>query len=229
MLTFDVIASGSSGNAYILESGRDVFLLDSGVAWKKIQKKTTFLGKNISACLITHEHGDHSKSIKKVMSAGIDVLASSGTFKATHTGNHHRAIVVKHGDKIPWGDVEIYPFATIHNAKEPLGYVISDGEDKILFATDTVYIPHRFYGLTIMAVECNYVTDSIVMNHINPHLYEQIISSHMSLKTLVKFIRLQDTSKLREIHVLHLSKTNSDEGIIKTTIQEETGSLVIVH
>jgi hypothetical protein len=54
------------------------------------------------------------------------------------------------------------------------------------------------------------------------------MTAHMSLEQCVEFFRVQDLSKCREIHLLHLSAENSDEELFKKTIQEVTGKPVWV-
>ena len=50
------IGSGSSGNAYVLESGSKIFL-DAGCSWKEVERACGYDVSNIDMALITHEHG----------------------------------------------------------------------------------------------------------------------------------------------------------------------------
>lgn len=51
-MTFDVIATGSSGNAVVLNKN---ILIDCGVSWKAIKP----YAKDLRLVLLTHIHGDH--------------------------------------------------------------------------------------------------------------------------------------------------------------------------
>lgn len=51
-MTFDVIATGSSGNAVVLNKN---ILIDCGVSWKAIKP----YAKDLRIVLLTHIHGDH--------------------------------------------------------------------------------------------------------------------------------------------------------------------------
>jgi len=55
-MLLDVIATGSTGNCYVLTAGKDKLLLDCGVQWKRIQKALKFRTSDVAGCLITHEH-----------------------------------------------------------------------------------------------------------------------------------------------------------------------------
>ena len=51
-----VLASGSKGNCYILESPTGVLLIEAGIPWKEILKGLDFNLKGVVGCLISHEH-----------------------------------------------------------------------------------------------------------------------------------------------------------------------------
>src|SRR5947208_16395539 len=58
-----VLASGSGGNACVVESGKTRVLVDAGLSAKEIEKRLAVRGigaETIRAIFITHEHGDHS-------------------------------------------------------------------------------------------------------------------------------------------------------------------------
>lgn len=53
-MTYNIIATGSSGNAVLINEN---ILIDIGVPWKKLEP----YAKKIRLALLTHEHGDHFK------------------------------------------------------------------------------------------------------------------------------------------------------------------------
>jgi len=64
MIQIQTIASGSKGNAYVVTDGHSQLLLECGIAFKKIRKALNFNTSSLAGCLITHEHGDHTKGLK---------------------------------------------------------------------------------------------------------------------------------------------------------------------
>ncbi|MZK62262.1 MBL fold metallo-hydrolase, partial [Clostridium beijerinckii] len=74
-----VLASGSTGNCYIVQAGDEILLLECGINFKNIKQGLGFDLSKVKGCLVTHEHKDHSKAINEVMKAGIDVYMSEGT------------------------------------------------------------------------------------------------------------------------------------------------------
>src|SRR5947208_13998077 len=58
-----VLASGSGGNACVVESGRTRVLVDAGLSARELERRMTARGiepETIRGIFITHEHGDHS-------------------------------------------------------------------------------------------------------------------------------------------------------------------------
>lgn len=63
------------------------------------------------------------------------------------------------------GSFTIKPFKTIHDAKEPVGFVICDSlaKEELVFITDTQYSIYNFSPDYFM-IEVNYVTETINKN-----------------------------------------------------------------
>ena len=63
MLRFASLGSGSKGNCLVAESGNTRVLIDCGLNLRDTERRLARLGlkpSDLSAILITHEHGDHS-------------------------------------------------------------------------------------------------------------------------------------------------------------------------
>jgi ribonuclease BN (tRNA processing enzyme) len=112
------------------------------------------------------------------------------------------------------------PFAVIHNADDPVGYLIVDHktDESLLFITDTAYMEYNFSNVTYMMIECNYI-ESIAQDKGN-HATSQF---HMSLETLKKFLYHCDLRKTKQIILIHLSDRNSNEEQMIREISGLTG------
>lgn len=66
-----VLASGSKGNCYLIETSKEILILECGIAWKDIVCKLNFDLSKVVGCLISHEHKDHCKDIKHILNNGI--------------------------------------------------------------------------------------------------------------------------------------------------------------
>jgi phosphoribosyl 1,2-cyclic phosphodiesterase len=227
MIEFTPFASGSTGNCYRVSDGRTPLLLECGIQYKQIQKGCGFRLSEIRACLISHEHFDHSKAVKDIMRAGIDCYISAGTAEALGLSGH-RVHIIKARQQFRIGTCTILPFETQHDAAEPLGFLLAnqDGE-RLLYATDTYFIRYRFANLNVIAVECNYSLDILRANveagMVEPALKNRILKSHFSLENVKNFLKANDLSKVEQIWLLHLSDNNSDSERFKMEVMELTG------
>lgn len=226
-----VIASGSAGNCYVLETNQGSLLIEAGIPINRIKKALNYDFSNIQGCLLTHEHMDHAKAIKDIANLGIDIYSSRGTFKALGYEGY-RFVPTEAKTPIKIGEFQVMAFDTQHDVVEPFGYLIKQGNNKLLFATDTFYLKYRFKDLTHIVIECNYV-ESVVNDLVEKKLIDinrikRTIQSHMSLENLIEFLKINDLSKVKELHLIHLSNETSDVNIIRREIRKVyKGKLII--
>ncbi len=231
MIEIRSFASSSAGNAYLVTDGRSPLLLDAGLTIRELKVATGHRLTGLAGCLCTHEHADHSKAAADLMRAGVDVYMSQGTAEALDlTG--HRLRIVRALEQVQIGPWAILPFDTIHDAAEPLGFLMATGKEKVLYLTDTAYCRYRFKGLTHILIECNHALDILNANVENGSvpvaMKRRVMRSHMSLSTVKGFLQANDLSRVQEIHLIHLSDGNSDAGRFKKEIQALTGKPVYV-
>ena len=63
------LASGSSGNCYVVRTEDTVLLVDAGISGKQIRERLALLGcciDDVDAVLVTHEHSDHIKGLQSI-------------------------------------------------------------------------------------------------------------------------------------------------------------------
>lgn len=222
-----VLASGSSGNCYLLETSNETLILECGIRYKDILKGLNFNLSKVVGCLITHEHKDHCKAVYDIMAAGIDVYMSEGTragieFKTPISIAAHRINVMYEKGFFNIGELfRVFPFKTEHDVNEPFGFLISCSElGNILFATDTYYLKYRFKKVDHILIECNY-SESILDTL--PPWRARVLKSHMSLETLKEALKTWDLSKTKDITLIHISEGNGDPERFKKEIEELTG------
>ena len=206
------MASSSSGNAYIVSDQDTRILLECGVSHSKLQKLSGFKLSEFQACLVSHEHKDHAKSVADLISRGMEVYMSQGTAEALETDD---VTLIESMEQFNVGSLDIVPFTTFHDAAEPLGFLVKsrvDG-DVLAFATDTVNLRYKFPGLNILAIEANYDKQILERCERMPEKVRyRITNSHMEIDTLCDYLRSLDLRQCREIHLLHLSDATSHEG-----------------
>lgn len=230
-MVLKVIGSSSAGNAYILENNSTALLIECGVRFDLIKKALRFNIRKPIGCLISHEHKDHCKYVNDVMAAGINVYATEKTFKAMAINtNHYRAGIVKDGRKLTLGEFTVLPFNIIHDAAEPVGFMIKHAETgNVLFLTDSIYAPYKFRNLHNVIVEANYcqtIIDNKMAEGANKFVRDRVIQSHLSIQTCKELLQANDLSQVNNIVLIHLSDNNSDAARFKREVQEVTGKTV---
>jgi len=227
-MNFRPLSSSSKGNCYLVESdGISPLMLECGIPMKAIREKLDFSLSGIAGCLVSHEHGDHSKAAKDLMKAGVDVWTSEETAVSLEILTHHRMNILMANVQENIGEWVVIPFDLHHDVPTHGFLVGAPNGDKLLFIPDTSYIRNRFESVNIIAIECNYVADKLSKNIQSGALPQavgrRVRRNHMSLDTVIGMLKANDLSQCREIHLLHLSDGNSDEAEMLKRVQEETG------
>lgn len=233
-MKFTPIASSSAGCSYILTSGDLApLILDAGVSFKAIQTALDFRVSSVAGVLVSHAHGDHCKAVYQLLNSAVDVYASEGFWRVTNHGQSHSANVLEVDTVTEIEGWKVKPFLAVHDSPDTFGFLIGDQSgNRALYLTDSAYSPHRFDSLTHIFVECNYskeiIRRKVDSGEIDQERFRRTVANHMSLETLCDLLRANDLRRVREIHLLHLSDSNSDEALFKETIAKLTGKPVYV-
>lgn len=230
MLDIAVYASSSSGNCYTVSDGETVVMLDCGLPFRRIERLTGFLLP--TAVFVTHEHKDHSKAAQDFMRRGVDAYMTAGTAAALEIKAQHRLHILNPMEQTTVGRITVSAFPTQHDAREPCGFLLDDGDDRVLYATDTYYIKYQFPGVTKMLIEANHsykiLEENVGAHILNKSLAERLIKSHFSIENVLAFLRANDLSKVKEIWLIHLSDGNADAGKFARMVEAATGKPVYI-
>src|SRR5690606_11507269 len=123
-------ASGSSGNATLIEASDGItstrVLVDCGLGIPQIDERLRRCGlegaSQLNAIFITHEHSDHiGCALSLAKRHHIPLWMSAGTWRALDASAEGLALtLVKDGEQVAIGDLELRPFTVPHDALEPL-------------------------------------------------------------------------------------------------------------
>lgn len=235
-----VINTGSKhGNCYALQSkAGEILLLDCGCKYREILKGISYQTSNVSGCLLTHIHGDHLKSFRELMNAGIQIYTNDETVEElnTITGELMKGVPERKQFKVC--SFLVTPFYLPHTKTDNetnqlipcpnFGYLVEHEEmGRLLYMTDFEYCRYNFRGMRInhLVIECNYNMDCVDKEAIN---YGHKLKGHCSLDTCKMFVESCRTSSLRTITLVHLSEETADPIQIKKEIQSAVwdGTLV---
>ena len=129
---FDIINSGSKGNATVVFTKEATILIDAGIASSIIEEELNKFNKSlkdIDYVLVTHNHTDHIRGIKAFSPKKIYAL--EGTVPGSLSN------VIETNVPFNIGDCKVTAFPTSHDALNPCGYVIENNGEKLVYMTDT--------------------------------------------------------------------------------------------
>lgn len=197
-----VVGSGSSGNSYILTNGKEALTLDCGLPFREIKKALNFQVRQIVGVIATHEHGDHSKYAHEYEEVGIPVLKPYGDKNLRQTRQ--------------LGSFTIRSFEAVHNVP-CVGYLIEHEEiGRMIYVTDTEYVPFRFKGLSTMLIEMNYSNEYINRDSIK---FRHVLQGHLEKQTTLDCIRANMSENLVHVILCHLSPDGSNEIEFKEAVK----------
>lgn len=228
-----VIGSSSSGNCYILEaSDGSVLVIECGLPLIEVKKAIDFKIGRIAACIVSHQHGDHSKFIAEYLKNAIRVCALEDVFEAHSVKQRTfcKTIEPMHGYRL--GAFKIFVVPVVHDVP-CVGFVVEHAEmGKMLFLTDTMMFEYRIAGLSQIMIEANYsdeILDYNIENGITPaSMRSRLLQSHMELKTTESILQSTNLDEVQNIILIHLSSHNSDADAFQKRIALKTGKTVTV-
>lgn len=238
---FCSIASGSSGNCYVIASEGCKILLDAGVSGKKITQGLNSVGiapEEIEAIVVTHEHSDHTKGVG-IFSRKYDtpIYANEATWQAMQGSigkvKEHNIKIFETGETFLLKDIDIKSYEIPHDAIEPVGFSFYKNNTQVSIATDLGYmtstILEEIAHADFLVLEANHDIEMLKMGRYPWYLKKRILSEkgHLSNidagKALIDI--LQKNDKERDVLLAHLSHENNFPQMayqtIKNILEEE--------
>ncbi len=229
MFRLIVLATGSKGNGYILTNGEDTLLIEAGARYKEMLAGLDYKIETVNGMIVSHEHKDHSKYIEQYLKKGLLVHMPRSMKNNLDLSHVYNAISVDIGVTYELGNFTIKAFELVHSV-DCLGYYIYHKDlGKMLFITDTEYVKYRFnkLGINHIVVEANYSKELLNRGKVNSN---HVLKGHMEINTTTNFLKENDTSSLKNVVLVHLSDSNSDEELFSklTTKVVHEGVRVII-
>ena len=221
MLRFASLGSGSEGNALIVEVAETRLMLDCGFSLAETELRLGRLGlvpSDISAIVVTHEHGDHIRGVAKfARKHRVPVSLTYGTFASQVNDFLPRDLVREIDSHAPFGigDVEVFPYPVPHDAREPAQFVFGDGTLRLGVLTDvggaTPHIESMLSGLNGLMLEANHDEALLQKSAYPPSLKERIGGrfGHLSNAASASLLSKLDCNALQHCVAAHLSRQNN--------------------
>tara|TARA_Y100000768_G_scaffold66845_1_gene46537 strand:- start:3982 stop:4812 length:831 start_codon:yes stop_codon:yes gene_type:complete len=229
------LGSGSRGNCTLLESDNCKVLIDCGFSLKQTEKRLSRIEiepSSIDAILITHHHGDHSRSalkasqkwdaglycnIETAIKMGWNPILDCRTF-----GNLERININE--------EISVLPIPIPHDDAENIALIVSNGDgNRAGFVTDlgeaTVELKRHLKGCAHISIEANYDHSKLMQGPYPDSLKRRITSrgGHLSNSQTAEILNEVMTPELKTIVLCHLSDKNNAPHLAESEVLMRIG------
>jgi phosphoribosyl 1,2-cyclic phosphodiesterase len=217
-MKFFSLASGSTGNAFLIDNGQELLLIDVGITYKRIKEKLSELHYDINDVkyiLITHAHNDHIKSLN---SFSMEKIYSS--VKIPGVKNK-----IEKNTQLSLGTYNVISFPLSHDV-ECCGYRIECNNKSLVYLTDTGYVNFKIKryleNADYYVFESNHDINMLMDSDRPYYLKSRILSDkgHLSNYDSAKYLSKFIGNKTKYVLLAHLSEENNTKELAYNTLTD---------
>lgn len=206
-MLFNIIASGSKGNATIIKGKSTVILIDMGISFSRLEegcKEIDVTFEMIDGALFTHNHTDHINGLRFIP------IKKQYALEGSLPSNGYNVVSLFNPFII--GEFVITPILTSHDAKNPCGYIIEDKNEKLVYFTDTGMFPEINYHFVknpdYLIIESNHDIPMLLKTNRPMELKARIMSDagHLCNEDSALVAKEIIGLKTKEIILAHISE-----------------------
>ena len=229
MLRFRSLASGSSGNATLIEASdglhRTRVLVDCGLGLRQLIARLAVEGlgpADLDGIFITHEHGDHIGCAPMLVARyGVPLWTSAGTAQyAAFAGLESALNLVRDGQVFAIGGIQFHPFTVPHDAREPLQLRCTDGDRVLGLMTDIGHVTGHalaaLAGCHALVLESNHDVELLAQSRYPDFLKRRVGGQHGHLSNVQAAAALGALrhDRLNTVVAAHLSERNNRPDLV---------------
>lgn len=229
------LASGSSGNALVIDAGATRLLIDAGISAMRIERGLAKVGlsaASLTGILVTHEHIDHIAGLSVLCRRHrLPVYMTRGTARAV-TGLERVAIEsIDSGGTFALGEAVVTAIPVRHDAAEPCGFQVKVGGMTLTHLTDfgapDTHLVAPLAESDLIVIEANHDLDRLWNGHYAWPLKQRIASptGHLCNDDCGALLAAAvGGDQQPTIWLAHLSEDNNDPVSAETTVRRELGN-----
>jgi phosphoribosyl 1,2-cyclic phosphodiesterase len=235
-MRFCTLMSGSSGNAFYVETSQVKVMIDAGKSGKALaQALKTACGRSpqeLDALLLSHGHRDHTlgAGVMARRYQQLSLYATEGTWweMGEEIGpiKEEQKHYISDNQVLELGDLKIEFFPVSHDASEPVGFLLTQGEKKLGIATDSgVFTPRMaqiLHNVHCLVLEANHDPELLKKGSYPWPLKKRVSSAQGHLSNQEAGIALVQTlgPQTRQVVLTHLSAENNRPALALKTVEK---------
>ncbi|MEQ8660281.1 MAG: MBL fold metallo-hydrolase [Gammaproteobacteria bacterium] len=221
-MRYATLASGSGGNATLIEHAGRALLVDCGPSARTVAARIAELDfdpARVDAILVTHEHDDHvgsAAALARRHDIPVHVTAGTARAAAARLAGVARLVPLTPGQTFTLGPFAILPVIVPHDAREPCQFVIAAGGRRFGILTDlgqpTAHVEHHYRALDGLMLEFNHEPELLARSPYPRSLQQRIGGDygHLSNGQASTLLARLEPQSLVSFTAAHLSeKTNT--------------------
>ena len=219
--------SGSSGNAYLVQTERAAILIDAGGSRRRLVQALAACGvrpTDLAGILVTHEHSDHVGALKLFRrDCPAPVVANTLTLQAAELADGP-VRELPTGATIEIADLVVTSFATPHDAIAPAGYIVRADGCTVALATDLGHAPPevvtRLRDADLLILEANHDVGLLKASRYPQSLKARILGprGHLSNEQCAAVALAVLSGRPRRLWLAHLSAENNRPIVAKSAL-----------
>jgi phosphoribosyl 1,2-cyclic phosphodiesterase len=227
------LASGSSGNAFLVEAAGIKLLFDAGLHAARLEyylRQSGALASQLAAIFVSHEHIDHLRGAGMLARRyHLPVIASQGTFAAGagQFGFLPNKVVQAPGSEMSIGGVIVRTFAVSHDAVEPVAFQVEAEGVNVVICTDlgceTPAVREALETADLLVLEANHDMQRLWRGPYHPMLKKRVAGpyGHLANVDTARLVsELARDGRPRTVWLAHLSAVNNTPALAFDTVSE---------
>jgi phosphoribosyl 1,2-cyclic phosphodiesterase len=227
----DILGSGSSGNAVVVDGGEGPVLIDCGFGPRTIatrMRAADVRAEDVVVAVLTHEHSDHVSGIVQAgRKWGWRVAATAGTIRGTPGLKALSPEVVTAPQRLRAAGLVLEFLATPHDAAESIAVIVTHAASgcRMAVVTDlghwTPAIAKRLQYLDALVLEANHDVEMLRTGPYPVFLQKRIAGpeGHLSNEDASSLCAEATHPALRTVVLAHLSEKNNTPQVALGTVK----------
>ena len=243
-----ILASGSSGNLTLLETGRTRLLVDCGLGKRETLARLAAIEKSVDrsavapgfdsvdGILITHEHTDHCTGLPQMLGLyKAPLYVTEPTLDALKRALPDRlekrlrgVETIQPGQHFTIGDIDVHAFQIPHDAADPVGFTFRSNGAKMAIVTDLGYMPElvkvHLRDADCLVLESNHDLEMLKVGPYPWVVKQRVLSrtGHLSNHAVSEYLSDPESfdGRARYLVMAHISQENNNPDVVRISAEQ---------